>query len=118
MEQDDDARSYMEQDDDARSYMQQDDNARSYMELYDSARSYMEQDNEASQPYDNETPPEEEEDNDEFAAAQILYQNNWDGDLHFDCSSSGGAIFKFQSIHHNHYEDRRWRFDCKRVGCL
>ena len=100
------ARSYkMEQDDDALSYMEQDDDARSYN---------MEQDDEAPQPYD-ETPTQEEGDN---AAIQVHYQNNWDGDLHVDCSSSGDAIFKFQSIHHNHYEDRRWRFDCRHVGFL
>ena len=109
------ARSYMEQDDNARSYMQQDDGYMQqddgymqqyggYMQQDDDARSYME--------LDDEIP--EEGDND-FAEVETHYQNNWDGDLHFECPSDG-AINKFQSIHSNKKEDRLWRFDCKYVG--
>ena len=128
MEQDDNTRSYMEQDDNARSYMEQDDNTRSYLEQDDNARSYIEQDdntpsdmeqeNEAPRPYINKTPPEQEGDNDKFAAIQVHYQNRWDGDLHVDCSPSGGAINEFQSVHNNGKEDRLWRFDCRHVGCF
>ena len=87
----------------ARSYMQQDDGD---MEPDYNARSYMEQEDV------NEIP---EEGDDDFAEVETHYQNNWDGDLHFECPSDG-AINKFQSIHSNKKEDRLWRFDCKYVG--
>ena len=48
------------------------------------------------------------------AEVLVLYQNTWDGDLHVECPSKY-AISKFQSIHSNDKEDRRWRFDCKEV---
>ena len=114
------ARSYnMEQDDNGRSYMEQDDNTRSYnIEQDNNTPSDMEQENEAPQPYINKTPPEQEGDNDKFAAIQVHYQNRWDGDLHVDCSPSGGAINEFQSVHNNGKEDRLWRFDCRHVGCF
>ena len=132
MEQDDNARSYMEQDDgdmqqdyNGRSYIEQDDsnmqqdyNGRSYMEQDDNALSYnMEQDYDdrsykEQDDVDSETP---QEGDDDFAKVETHYQNNWDGDLHFECPSNQ-AINKFQSIHSNKKEDRLWRFDCKYVG--
>ena len=46
---------------------------------------------------------------------QTHYQNNWDGDLRVVCPK-GSALYRFQSIHSNYREDRRWRFDCKKVS--
>ena len=44
------------------------------------------------------------------AEVELHYQNNWDGDLHVECGN-GQGFFKFQSVHDNGKEDRRWRFD-------
>ena len=108
-----DAGSFLQQD--ARSYMQQD--ARSYMEqdaqgrMEQDARSnmepgYIQQDNRAVY-----------EDDNDVAEVEVHYQNDWDRNLHAECSSNV-AIFKFQSVHDNRREDRLWRFDCKKVHRL
>merc|ERR1712093_873445 len=37
--------------------------------------------------------------------------NNWDAYFHYDCPNNY-VVTGFISYHHNHYEDRRWRFQC------
>ena len=61
--------------------------------------------------------PTQDKPQDELAKVQVHYQNGWDHDLHVECAH-GHAIYKFQSIHDNHREDRVWRFDCKWVSSL
>ncbi|CAG2209632.1 unnamed protein product [Mytilus edulis] len=39
------------------------------------------------------------------------YVNDWDKFFSFQCNNYG-FIVGMQSIHHNHYEDRRFRFQC------
>jgi len=39
------------------------------------------------------------------------YVNNWDGQFAYTCPHNK-AIVGMISYHHNHYEDRRWRFYC------
>jgi len=42
------------------------------------------------------------------------YQNGWDSPLSFSCPANQ-AISGFQSTHHNHREDRRWKIQCCKV---
>lgn len=46
---------------------------------------------------------------------QVHYQNEWDGILHTTCAK-GYGLYQVQSVHNSFYEDRRWRFDCRRVS--
>ncbi len=39
------------------------------------------------------------------------YENNWDKPIHFRCAANS-VMAGVSSYHHNHYEDRRWRFKC------
>ena len=57
--------------------------------------------------------PEPSDDRD-YANVEVYYQNDWDEDLLVECHN-GYGIFKFQSIHNNRREDRRWRFDCSKI---
>ena len=43
------------------------------------------------------------------------YQNKWDGSLFVQCKK-GEALYKVKSEHHNYYEDRRWRWECRQVS--
>ena len=75
--------------------------------------SYMEEEEE-----EEATPPDyptQDKTQEELANVEVYYQNGWDQDLHVECAH-GQAIYKFQSIHNNHREDRKWRFDCKSVS--
>ena len=51
----------------------------------------------------------------DMANMQWNYQNDWDKRLHFECRS-GEGIDEVLSEHHDKKEDRRWRFDCKKVS--
>ena len=59
--------------------------------------------------------PTQDKTQEELANVEVYYQNGWDQDLHVECAH-GQAIYKFQSIHDNRREDRKWRFDCKSVS--
>ena len=65
----------------------------------------------------DELEPIENDLSEKDARIEVHYQNNWDGDLHVECTS-GYGIYKFQSVHDNGKEDRLWRFDCKQVRML
>ncbi|XP_052073975.1 millepora cytotoxin-1-like [Mytilus californianus] len=41
--------------------------------------------------------------------------NKYDGPVDFSCPH-GQAISFIYSVHHNHYEDRRWAFECRGTG--
>ena len=41
--------------------------------------------------------------------------NDWDQQLNFHCVLEREYIFRLQSIHDNHREDRRWDFTCRTV---
>ena len=47
-------------------------------------------------------------------ASAIIYQNDWDEPLLFSCSGHQ-SISRIRSVHHNHYEDRKWRLDCRNL---
>lgn len=43
------------------------------------------------------------------------WKNRWDSQLNFRCSSDASSIYQFVSTHHNHYEDRLFDFNCRKV---
>ncbi|KAK3804421.1 hypothetical protein RRG08_006720 [Elysia crispata] len=39
------------------------------------------------------------------------FVNDWDGEVNFECPEAQ-VIKSVYSVHENHFEDRRWKFDC------
>ena len=48
------------------------------------------------------------------ALADIQYQNQFDQPLNAHCHGADG-MYKVQSVHDNHREDRVWNWECRRV---
>ena len=55
-----------------------------------------------------------EQDNEE-AYIESYFQNEYDGRLNVECGSHD-ALYRVISEHRNHNEDRRWRWECRRVS--
>jgi len=46
------------------------------------------------------------------ACAWTGYVNNFDEPFIYECTEGAGLITGMESIHDNHYEDRRWSYKC------